>query len=192
MQKTYVQVLNTEADGFLRRKKIETQDVYTSFDTHMWLIRCLQPLRIVSLRTAYTHRGCPIVSHETDSCGVPVRPTWSVNTLLSSYPTPTISPATLSRLHELSALIPPPDGTQEHTSLKLEMEGLVKMVEAVKLVDTKDVHLTVTGDNPNADQQCDHRQPPKSTGQDASGQTLLNYTSRTSDRFYVVDADRQR
>ena len=72
---------------------------------------------------------------ETDSHAIPTRPTWSVNELLSSYPKPQISPATLKHLHELSALIPPEEGTPEHAKLTAEMENLVKLVEAVKLVD---------------------------------------------------------
>jgi Asp-tRNA(Asn)/Glu-tRNA(Gln) amidotransferase C subunit len=121
-----------------------------------------------------------------------VRPTWSVNTLLSSYPTPTISSATLLRLHELSALIPPPAGTPEHDILKREMEDLVRLVEAVKLVDTKDVHLNGPRDEQNGDQQYNNQQLHECQEQDHSGRSLLSHASRTLDGFYVVDADRKR
>jgi len=67
------------------------------------------------------------------SCGIPTQPSWSVNALLSSCPTPTISAATIKHLHQLSALIPPTEGTQEHEKLTREMEELVRLVEAVKL-----------------------------------------------------------
>ena len=76
---------------------------------------------------------------ETDEVGIPIRPTWSVNKLLSSYPKPTISPVTLKHLHALGALIPPEEGSPEHAKLTEEMEDLVKLVEAVKLVDTDSI-----------------------------------------------------
>lgn len=69
-----------------------------------------------------------------DEDRIPVRPTWSINELLSSYPKPTISTATLKHLHILSALIPPEEGSLDHTKLIEEMQDLVKLVEAVKLV----------------------------------------------------------
>ena len=72
---------------------------------------------------------------ETDTSGIPLKPTWSVHNLVSSYPKPTISSANFKRLHELSALHPPPEGTSEHEERKQELEDLVTLVEAVKLVD---------------------------------------------------------
>ncbi|KAI1789033.1 hypothetical protein LXA43DRAFT_1096759 [Ganoderma leucocontextum] len=82
---------------------------------------------------------CKSTLAKVDQTGIPLRPTWSVNELLSSYPRPTISSPTLKRLHELSALIPPAEGTAEHAKLTREMEELVKLVEAVKLVDVSGV-----------------------------------------------------
>jgi hypothetical protein len=61
---------------------------------------------------------------EPDENGIPIRPTWSVNELLSSYPKPTISPATLKHLYALGALIPPEEGSPEHTKLTEEIEDL--------------------------------------------------------------------
>jgi hypothetical protein len=72
------------------------------------------------------------------------------------------------------------------------MEDLVRLVEAVKLVDTKDVHLDGPRDKQNADQQYNDQQPLKSTQWDDSGRILLSHASRTSDGFYVVDTDRKR
>ncbi|KAF8268262.1 hypothetical protein EI94DRAFT_1915594, partial [Lactarius quietus] len=70
---------------------------------------------------------------ETDDCAIPLKPTWSVDDLLSSYPRPTISSLALDRLHVLSALIPPEEGTPEHAKLIRELEDLVKLVESVRL-----------------------------------------------------------
>jgi hypothetical protein len=156
----------------------------------MWFVsRCLrQRSRISFLRIARTYRDS---HHDTDSCGIPVRPSWSVNTLLSSYPTPTISSATLLHLHELSALIPPPTGTQEHVILRQEVEDLVRLVEAVKLVDTKDVHFNGPRDEQSSVQQHNNQQFSKCQKRD-SGRALLSHALRSLDGFYVVDADRKR
>ncbi|KAG6866508.1 hypothetical protein C0991_003052 [Blastosporella zonata] len=123
------------------------------------------------------------VKYETDECGIPLKPTWSVHELLSSYPKPTLSSATLTRLHELAALIPPQEGTTEHAKLKGEMEELIKLVEAVKLVDTRNVH-------PTSFKLPDQQSP--ASGDEPSGQSLLRNAARTKDGFYVVDSDRKR
>ncbi len=77
---------------------------------------------------------------ETDTDDViPRKPTWSVHELISSYPRPHISDATLKKLHQLSALVPPTEGTPEHERIRRELEEMVRLVEAVKLVDTSSV-----------------------------------------------------
>lgn len=162
--------------------------------------RCLKPGKLVSIHSGLYTRSKSSESYaktETDSYGIPIHPTWSVNDLLSSYPTPTISSTTLRRLHELSALIPPEEGSAEHDKLKQEMEDLVKLVEAVKLVDLSD------GPGDAADHIPDGRiwtegtgiQPgpvPANTEGEVTGAALLKYGARTSDGYYVVDADRTR
>ncbi|EMD40444.1 hypothetical protein CERSUDRAFT_43945 [Gelatoporia subvermispora B] len=126
------------------------------------------------------------VTHETDSYGIPAHPTWSVNDLLSSYPQPTIPPSTLKRLHELSALIPPEEGTLAHAKLTQGLEGLVRLVEAVKLVDTSEVEIWAEGKGIKLDAAMD------TPDDSVSGQALLKHSSRTRDGFYVVDADKRR
>jgi hypothetical protein len=148
-----------------------------------------------------THSQSSKVSskHQTDSFGLPLHPTWSVNDLLSSYPTPTITPSTLKRLHELSALIPPVDGTPEHDVLKGELENLVKLVEAVKLVNPGN-DLGKAGEE---GQIPDGRVWAEGTGiqsvdvpatarGEVTGSALLRFASRTSDGLYVIDADRTK
>ena len=139
------------------------------------------------------HPICCKARHiETDSCGIPLQPTWSVNELLSSYPSPTISTTTFKQLHALSALIPPEEGTLEHDELKRELEDLVKLVEAVKLVKVEEVY-----------ENGDGRIWAEGTGIPLSGSTtenaksmeapsLLRHATRIHDGFYVVDADRTR
>ncbi|KAG8218820.1 hypothetical protein J3R82DRAFT_4498 [Butyriboletus roseoflavus] len=70
----------------------------------------------------------------TDACAIPMKPTWSLKELMSSYPSPSLSAVTFRRLHELSALIPPTQGTLEYDTTKKELDELVRLVEAVKLV----------------------------------------------------------
>lgn len=159
----------------------------------MFARRCLRrPPHISSLRPTHKHRAFSNIKHETDAYGIPVRPTWSVNKLLSSYPKPTLSSTTLTRLHELSALIPPAEGTQEHVKLKQEMEDLIKLVEAVKLVDTASVQINEQHRVEDLREQQLKQRIFKNHEQEASGEALLQHATRTSDGFYVVDADKKR
>ncbi|KAJ6539053.1 hypothetical protein B0H19DRAFT_1176903 [Mycena capillaripes] len=120
---------------------------------------------------------------ETDACGIPRRPTWSVNELLSSYPVPSLAPHTLKHLHDLSALVPPEEGTPEHGRLKTGLEELIRLVEAVKMVNTEDVG-TFERDDPG-------RQAVNPTNEiPDGGRSLLKHAARTRDGFYVVDADK--
>ena len=148
---------------------------------------------------ARLHSSMTISKFQTDSCGIPLQPTWSVNDLLSSYPTPTITSSTLRRLHELSALIPPAEDTQEHDILKQEMENLVKLVEAVKLVDVKDGSSSADAGMRLQDGRVwadgtgtQSVGVPDQAETEISGSALLRFASRTSDGLYVVDADRAK
>ncbi|KAK1231720.1 hypothetical protein PQX77_005152 [Marasmius sp. AFHP31] len=148
-------------------------------------------LRTVGLRHNSSFPITRRVAHETDSLGIPLKPTWSVNGLLSSYPKPTISSATLSRLHDLSALIPPEEGTKEHEKLKRELEELIRLVEAVKLVNTDGVVYEHWGP-----ELGDGAEPlpedVKDEEMEISGRKLLEYATKTEDGLYVVEADRRR
>ena len=127
----------------------------------------------------------------TDACGIPLKPTWSLRKLISSYPSPTLSSSTFQRLHELSALIPPKEGTPDHDATKKELEELVKLVEAVKLVNV---------DHP-MEGIPDGRIWAKDTGiplstkpldEEAKGTGLLHHANRTLEGMYVVETDRVR
>jgi hypothetical protein len=134
---------------------------------------------------------------ETDEHGIPVRPTWSVNELLSSYPKPTISPATLKHLHTLSALIPPEEGSPEHAKLTEEMQDLVKLVEAVKLVNTDSVddgngvpdgRIWAEGTGIDLDAE-----PTPTDENGAQGRSLLKHAKNVSpEGLYLIDSDRSK
>ncbi|KAI0723038.1 hypothetical protein C8Q76DRAFT_794020 [Earliella scabrosa] len=162
------------------------------------LLGC-SPSRLPSLLRAA--RGASLRNNATlaavDTTGIPLKPTWSVNELLSSYPRPSISPHTLQRLHELSALLPPTEGTPEHVKLTQEIEELVKLVEAVKLVDVSQVaeddsvpdgRIWASGEGVRLDDEAFAR-----AGADAvDGRSLLTHASRTTDGLYVVETDKLR
>ena len=134
---------------------------------------------------------------ETDEHGIPIRPTWSVNELLSSYPKPTISPATLKHLHTLSALIPPEEGSPEHAKLTEEMQDLIKLVEAVKLVNTDSVgdgngipdgRVWAEGTGIDLDAE-----PITVDENEVQGRDLLKYAKNVSpEGLYLIDSDRSK
>ncbi|EGO27284.1 hypothetical protein SERLADRAFT_381833 [Serpula lacrymans var. lacrymans S7.9] len=162
--------------------------------------RYLKPIAQAAVFLRTSKRGFKnsvrVANTEFDDCGIPRKPTWSVKELLSSYPTPSITPATFKRLHELSALLPPEEGTEKHDVLKKELEELIRMVEAVKLIEVED-----TGEQGGA--IPDGRVWAEGTGipltqsppgkQPVEGRELLSYAARVSDDgLYVVDTDRSR
>ncbi|KAI0663166.1 hypothetical protein C8Q70DRAFT_956325 [Cubamyces menziesii] len=159
------------------------------------LRRCLPSTLVRSNRNL--RRQLKSTLAEVDATGIPLKPTWSVNELLSSYPRPAITPATLKRLHELSALIPPEEDTPEHAKLTQEVEELVKLVEAVKLVDVgkvaedgvPDGRIWAKGEGISLTTES-HEDPADSEA--ASGRALLAHASRTMDGLYVVEADKPR
>ena len=134
---------------------------------------------------------------ETDEDGIPIRPTWSVNDLLSSYPRPTISPGTLKHLHTLSASIPPEEGSPEHAKLTEEMQDLVKLVEAVKLVDTRSVddgngvpdgRIWAEGTGIDLDAE-----PIPVDKNEVQGRDLLEHARSVSpEGMYLIDSDRSK
>lgn len=118
--------------------------------------------------------------HQTDSTGIPIGPTWSVHELLESYPKPSLSHAELNKLHRLSALQPPAEKSQEFSQLKGDLEQLVKLVEAVKLVDTKAVRLSPRAPIPEQDDERSTEASP--------GRELLRHSESANlkDGFYAV------
>ena len=164
----------------------------------MSALRLIRPSNAARLHLRYytaSPRGNPPLV-ETDDCAIPLKPTWSVDDLLSSYPRPTISSYALDRLHILSALIPPEEGTPEHANLIRELEDLVKLVESVRLVD-------VPSDSTPSHVVADARIWAENTGIDLqkvpSGAhdrealnpaELLSRASRTENGLYVMHSDR--
>ncbi len=153
----------------------------------------LYPRRCTS---SYSQRSPELV--ETDDCAIPLKPTWSVDDLLSSYPRPTISPFALHRLHVLSALTPPEEGTSAHSRLTRELEDLVRLVESVRSFNAPGASSTV-------DTTLDSRVwaegvginlwkvPPGDRDLAALDPVeLLFRASRTESGFYVVHSDRAR
>ncbi|KAI0316121.1 hypothetical protein OF83DRAFT_288014 [Amylostereum chailletii] len=131
----------------------------------------------------------------SDAYALPLQPTWSVNGLLSSYPHPSIAPSTLNHLHRLSALVPPAEATGEHRTLIHELETLVKLVEAVKLVHVRDrVPSTtipdgrVSADSARIDLYDNHK--PLARENAMEQELLLAHAARAEQGLYVVDVER--
>jgi len=150
------------------------------------LHRSLRFFAISSRNSWRTKSTFSIPLHETDSCGLPLRPTWSVTQLLSSYPSPTLSTTTVNRLHELSSLVPPEEGTPSYNALKQNLEEMIKLVEAVRSVDTSEL---LAGRSVQEDTDL---VAPQTILSGEIGQELLKHASRISDQFYVVDSERRR
>ena len=132
-------------------------------------------------------RSSHSIKHQVDSCGIPIQPTWSVHQLLESYPCPKLSSATIDRLYELSALAPPKKCTLQYEKVKNDLEDMVKLVEAVKQVNTNGVPLVGRVEKEDGDRIQQNLQ-----FEGEHGQTLLKYAARMENRFYAVDAERKR
>ncbi|KAJ3539720.1 hypothetical protein NMY22_g4611 [Coprinellus aureogranulatus] len=143
--------------------------------------------RTLLYRSAHTSRPRMV---ETDPLGMPVKPTWSVHELLSSYPSPKLPPETLKKLHVLSALAPPAEGTPEHAQITKELEEMIRLVEAVRLVDTEGVVVAGRGEVEDMDRK--HYGNPEDVRKDGYGQELLRHAAKTVNEYYVVEADRTR
>ncbi|KAF8803795.1 hypothetical protein BYT27DRAFT_7195137 [Phlegmacium glaucopus] len=127
------------------------------------------------------------IKHEVDSCGIPLQPTWSVHQLLESYTSPKLSPTTIDRLYELSALAPPKRHTLQYEKMKRDLEDMVKLVEAVKQVNTNEVCLAGRGEKEDGDRTQQNLQ-----FEEERGKSLLKYAARTENGLYIVDAERKR
>jgi hypothetical protein len=130
-----------------------------------------------------------------DSDGIPLRPTWSVNDLLASYPQPTISSSTLQRMYELSALVPPTEGTSSHAAITREMEDLIKLVEAVKLVHVEDSGHGIPDGRIWAHGVGIPMDKTLESGvaeEESRGRVLLKHAQRTHNGFYVVEKNSRR
>lgn len=128
-----------------------------------------------------------------DGLGVPLHATWSVKKLLSTYPAPSLSHGTLTRLHQLSALNPPTPGSPESESLRSELQELLRLVESVKLVDTTSAPGG-TEDSGIPDSRIwtegrglDLEAPDAQHLEEAHGGALLRHASKHVDGQYVVE-----
>lgn len=145
----------------------------------------------------YSSRTPNSLPKATDDLGMPLEPTWSVKDLLASYPAPTLEPETLKRLHKLSALSPPEEGTAEFDTLRKDLAEMIRLVEAVKTIE-----LPKDGNG-----IADGRIWPEARGmplgeaesggaldlpQEAKGRSLLDAATNVKDGLYLVETERKR
>jgi hypothetical protein len=172
------------------------------------LLRCLpsRMQRNISYASSSSNKP-PLVIPLTDDLGLPLTPPWSVHALINSYPSPTLSNATLTRLHDLAALVPPAEGTPEFEQLKQEMEDLVRLVEAVRVAPEHPEHGTAGEGPPDGrvwpkgrgivvEPECaglDGGKDKPGDGESApSGRELMKHAQRTKAGFYLVDSARTK
>ena len=153
----------------------------------LFIRRALSRPNLARLNIVKNWQSCHSIKHQVDFCGIPVQPTWSVHQLIESYASPKLSSTTIDRLYELSALAPPKKHTLQYEKMKKDLEDMVKLVEAVKKVNTNGVHLVGRGEKEDGD-----RIQQNSRYEGEHGQTLLKYAARTKNKFYAVDAERKR
>ncbi|KAH7343576.1 hypothetical protein B0J17DRAFT_182550 [Rhizoctonia solani] len=147
-----------------------------------------------AVRQFYTGSLCRQKSRANvivDDLSVPLKATWSVGQLLSTYPAPELSDGTFTRLHRLAAINPLDSASPDKERLKLELKELLRLVEAVKLVDpssldgTKqlglDSRIWAEGRGMDLDApMADHLG-------EAHGEALLRHAKKHIDGQYVVE-----
>lgn len=102
-------------------------------------------------------------------------------------------------MYELSALVPPLEGTTEHTQITAEMEDLVKLVEAVKMVEIgsqetgEDIHGVPDGRIwAQGEGILLEKQPVLAEDEESHGRALLAHAQRTENGLYVVPKGSRR
>lgn len=130
---------------------------------------------------------------------MPIQATWSVKELLASYPPPVLEPSHLFRLHKLSALNPPPEGSQEFEALRVDLGELVRLVEAVKTVNLPkygeghgsipDGRIWQDGRGMSFDEDA---MDGLDLALEPEGRELMGHASETKDGFYLVKSERRR
>ncbi|KAF8583950.1 hypothetical protein K439DRAFT_1258801, partial [Ramaria rubella] len=131
----------------------------------------------------------------TDELGLPLSPSWSVHALISSYPSPRLTSATVTQLHKIAALIPPEEDTADFKELKAEMEDLVRLVEAVRMApnDVNKADGPSDGIVRSQDKEVELRGARNEIdGSPPFGRELLKHTRRTEDGYYLVDSSRSK
>lgn len=106
-----------------------------------------------------------------DEDGIPLKPSYSIKSFLSSLPSPKISDEQFIHLHKLAALIPPSQGTPEFEEKKKALEEMVRLVEGVR----------PTGDEPKTKQATeipDGRIWPENEGIEVDWKAVLEPPKR--------------
>ena len=125
-----------------------------------------------------------------------VRPTWSVHELLSAYPAPRISDTVLEKLHKVSALIPPPKESPAFAKRKHQLEELIRLVEAVRLVNVNTVDGSVVPDGRVLAQGYPIDAPDTRTEscvpQVSEEPNIMQHATRSVDGYYIVETPPSR
>jgi Asp-tRNA(Asn)/Glu-tRNA(Gln) amidotransferase C subunit len=107
---------------------------------------------------------------------------------LASLPLPSITSDKFIKLHHAAALKPPEEHSLEFSRLKSDLEEMVRLVEAVKLVDTSKVTIKATNEIHFDDLNSDQPLSKKLEG----GRLLLQHANQTVDGYYIVEAKKRQ
>ncbi|KAG8931715.1 hypothetical protein FRC02_002321 [Tulasnella sp. 418] len=139
----------------------------------------------------------PIIRNATDELGLPIKPTWSVQSLLSSYPPPTLDGAILTKLHGLAALSPPPHESPEFEKLRGDLVELIRLVEAVKTAELGEPKSSDEGIPDGRIWQKDRCMTFEedvvvagTLGIEPGGQELMEHAKQQTNGFYTVPSSR--
>ena len=100
---------------------------------------------------------------------------------------------TLVRMHKLSALHIPPKDSKEYENMKAEMENLVRLVDAVQLIELPEEAGSVASRLRDGDHAVsfseylkDRKVPEPVEDPENTGTTLLKHSKSRNEHFYVV------
>jgi len=100
----------------------------------------------------------------------------------------------MKRLHSLSALVPLEEGSPEHAKPTEEMKDLVKLVEAVKLVNTDSVDdgNSIPDGWEELGRGGTDAEPISVDENEVPGRDLLKHANVSSEGLYLFDSDRSK
>ena len=189
----------------LMMKRLETSLLSTShskstFQPIMQRIQLRRAIRLLQTRPFLRYSSSSSSSCsplEVDDLCLPLTSPYSLSSLLpsnsSSSPSP-LTPETLSKLHKLSALLPP-DSQDPSTCSHLEgLDELISIVQAVRSVDTSslglkqgemvDARIRAEPEPINFDQKSRGGRPVEEL--EVEGEVLLKGAERREGRFFVA------
>ncbi|KAI9303475.1 hypothetical protein BJ944DRAFT_183330 [Cunninghamella echinulata] len=147
-------------------------------------------MSIIITKRLFTYSLRNLSKTKVDTDGLPISPTWSVNSLFdkTSNHTESITDKQLDHLCQLAQLRPPPRDSISRDDLKSDLNELTKFVEAIQLEDfgttkplthiwQEDTGLALRSDKTVVNSKEEEKQ---------KGRELLKNAKQVSNYFYTV------